>query len=57
MPSKKCNYVLAQYIKQTFVSDGGGDRVSWEKQWFASPDIWTLRAKFDVRVRNSQIFN
>ena len=40
-----------------FVSDKGGDRVAWTKQWIASPDIWTFRANFDSRVRKKNTTN
>lgn len=38
-----------------FLSEQGGDRVAWTKQWIASPDIWTFRANFDSRVRRNAV--
>ena len=36
------------------IPESGGDRVSWSKQWFSSPDIWTYRVNFDLRVSHPQ---
>jgi hypothetical protein len=38
------------YCVLMYQLDCGGDRVAWNKQWFASHDIWTYRAHFDERV-------
>ncbi|XP_046845518.1 protein STPG3-like [Xenia sp. Carnegie-2017] len=31
---------------KTYPEKGGGDRVSWGKEWFATDDRWTIRANF-----------